>query len=1085
MVTCPACGQENPDGFRLCGMCGASLLPAAAPAREERKVVTILFTDLVGSTARAEGLDPEDVRAALSSYYAQLRAELERHGGTVEKFIGDAVMAVFGAPVAHEDDAERAVRAALAIRDAVGDELQIRTAVNTGEALVALGARPGEGDAMVAGDVVNTAARLQSAAPVNGILVGEGTYRATRHAIDYREAAPVEAKGKAEPVKVWEAVSARARFGSDVEQKLRTPLVGRERERSLLADALDRARTEQSVQLVTLVGVPGIGKSRLVAELFQIIEADSDLIGWRQGRSLPYGERVSFWALGEIVKAHAGILESDDAATAEEKLVAMVETLSEDEQEREWVAGHTRPLVGLEGAERAEREEAFSAWRRLLEAAAEQRPLVLVFEDLHWADDGLLDFVDHLADWATTVPLLIVGTARPELLDRRAGWGGGKRNAFTVSIGALSDEETAVLLQRLLDRPVLDAEAQQAVLQRAEGNPLYAEEYARMLAEHAGGDLPLPETVQGLIAARIDGLAPEEKALLQDASVIGKVFWPGALPGADPRILHGLERKEFIRRDRRSSIAGETQFAFLHALVRDVAYGQIPRAERAEKHRRAAEWLASLGGDRSEDHAEMLAHHYREALSLAEAAGLDASSLREPARHAFARAAERAYGLNAYLVAIQLGNEALALTPEDAPERPSLQLLVAYATWPIGRDDPGLLESARDGFLAQGDEGRAAEASAVLSRIFFHRGDTEASKRAGAHAVELARRVPPSPATGRALAQEARRVEISDRDYEAALPLAREALAIAEELGDVSLASHSLNTIGLARIDLGDAGGIADLERAVAIAEEGGHLSTAGPALNNLASCLAIIGRLADADATLARTRAFVERHGQTAGLVWNDGEQVEIADLRGDLDRVLQWAERYFSHPEAENLYQARGIWTARARAFLSRGQVEQAVADAERALARLRETGYDAQVGGQVLAVASRCLRAAMRVDEGETLLGETLSLLGKIADHSTWDLPLHMVELDRADEYLRRSENLSDNVWLAAGRASASGDFVNGSEIYGRIGARFPEAWAALLAAERGDTSRLDAALAYFEQQQATPYVQRCRALLQASA
>src|SRR5437588_5295925 len=628
MVTCPSCGQENPEGFRLCGMCGAALVPAAAPAREERKVVTILFTDLVGSTARAEGLDPEDVRATLSAYYAQLRAELERYGGTVEKFIGDAVMAIFGAPVSHEDDPERAVRAALAIRDSIGEELQIRTAVNTGVALVALGARAVEGEGMVSGDVVNTAARLQSAAPVNGILVGEGTYRATRHAIDYRDAPSVEAKGKSEPVKVWEAVAARSRFGSDVEQKLRTPLVGRERERSLLADALAHARTEQSAQLVTLVGVPGIGKSRLVAELFQITDADEEIISWRQGRSLPYGERVSFWALAEIVKAHAGILESDDTATAEEKLAAMVEALSEDEREREWLARHTRPLVGLEGAERTEREEAFAAWRRLLEAAAEQRPLVLVFEDLHWADDGLLDFVDHLADWATTVPLLIVGTARPELLDRRPGWSGGKRNAFTLSIGALSDDETAVLLQRLLDRPVLDADAQQAVLQRAEGNPLYAEEYARMLAEHEDGDLPLPETVQGLIAARIDALAPDEKALLQDAAAVGKVFWPGGLPSANEAILHGLERKEFVRRDRRSSIAGETQYAFLHALVRDVAYGQIPRAERAEKHRRAAEWLASLAGDRTEDHAEMLAHHYHEALPLSQAAGPDPTAPR-------------------------------------------------------------------------------------------------------------------------------------------------------------------------------------------------------------------------------------------------------------------------------------------------------------------------------------------------------------------------------------------------------------------------------------------------------------------------
>src|SRR2546429_360344 len=374
MVTCPSCGQENPDSSRFCGMGGASLLPATAPAREERKVVTILFTDLVGSTARAERLDPEDVRASLSAYYAQLRAELERHGGTVEKFIGDAVMAIFGAPVSHEDDAERAVRAALAIRDSIGEELQIRTAVNSGEALVALDARAVEGEGMVSGDVVNTAARLQSAAPVNGILVGEGTYRATRHVIDYREAPAVEAKGKSEPVKVWEAVAARSRFGSDVEQKLRTPLVGRERERGLLADSFERARTEQSAQLVTLVGVPGIGKSRLVAELFQITDADEDIISWRQGRSLPYGERVSFWALGEIVKAHAGILESDDAATAEAKLEGMVEALAEDEREREWLVRPPRPPLRPPGAGRTGRGGAFAARARLAPAAAAEPP---------------------------------------------------------------------------------------------------------------------------------------------------------------------------------------------------------------------------------------------------------------------------------------------------------------------------------------------------------------------------------------------------------------------------------------------------------------------------------------------------------------------------------------------------------------------------------------------------------------------------------------------------------------------------------------------------------------------------------------
>jgi class 3 adenylate cyclase len=1083
MVVCPSCGQENPEGFRLCGMCGAALAAAAAPSREERKVVTILFTDLVGSTARAEGLDPEDVRATLSAYYAQLRAELERHGGTVEKFIGDAVMAIFGAPVAHEDDPERAVRAAIAIRDSIGGDLEIRTAVHTGEALVALDARAVEGEGMVSGDVVNTAARLQSSAPVNGILVGEGTYRATRHAIEYRDAPPVEAKGKSEPVKVWEALAARSRFGSDVEQKLRTPLVGRERERGLLADALARARTEESAQLVTLVGVPGIGKSRLVAELFQITEADPDLINWRQGRSLPYGERVSFWALGEIVKAHAGILESDDTATAEEKLRAMAETLSEDEREREWLARQTRPLVGLEGAERAEREESFAAWRRLLEAAAEQRPLILVFEDLHWADDGLLDFVDHLADWATTVPLLIVGTARPELLDRRPGWGGGKRNAFTLSIGALTDEETAVLLQRLLDRPVLDAEAQQAVLKRAEGNPLYAEEYARMLSEHEGGDLPLPETVQGLIAARIDGLAPAEKALLQDASVIGKVFWPGALDDSDDRVLHSLERKEFIRRDRHSSIAGETQYAFLHALVRDVAYGQIPRAERAEKHRRVAEWLGALAGDRTEDHAEMLAHHYREALRLAEAAGIDTAPLRAPARQAFADGAQRAYSLGAGGTALELVRAALALEEPDSRERPALELLGAYASRLADNQDvPQLLETAIEGFLAQGDYAHAAEAAALRSSDAFFRGDLGDSRAASGRAVEYARLAPSSPAAARALSQAARGAEILDRDFTRALELAREALAIAEAAGDDELAAKCLNTIGLARVHSGDAGGIADIERCVALAEAAGSVFDLHTGLNNLANTLWQVGRLEEGSTRIRETRALCERYGFESGLEWNDAELAYDAVYRGDIQAALDAANGYLARNRSHLRYQLRPLLATRALALLDFGRTGEAVADAEQALAGVQESGADAQVAPFVMASAALCFRAAGRDTEADSLLADAIAIG---ADPAFYYLALHLVELGRGDEYLAVFEGSESSVWLDAGRAAASGNLIRASEIYGSFGARLAEAWAALLAAERGDTSRLDAALAYFEEQQATPYVERCRALMQASA
>src|SRR3954454_12776933 len=374
VLTCPRCSQENADDARFCKACGAPLVTEDAAGAEERKTVTIVFVDLVGFTAQAERLDPEDVRRVLAPYHARLRAELERHGGTVEKFIGDAVMAVFGAPTAHEDDPERAVRAALAIRDWAVEQatLQVRIAVNTGEALVTVGARPAEGEALVAGDVVNTAARMQTAAPVNGILVGEMTYRATRDAIEFGEPASVEAKGKADGVRVWEVVDPIARLGIDVVERSRTRLVGRERELEQLRSIFARVRDEQAAQLITLVGVPGIGKSRLVAELFDSIDRDEALIRWRQGRCLPYGESVTFWALGEIVKAEAGILESDAAEEVERKLRAAVARYLADESDARWLEAELRTLVGAAGGRAAGGPGTSpAAWGRFLEGIAE------------------------------------------------------------------------------------------------------------------------------------------------------------------------------------------------------------------------------------------------------------------------------------------------------------------------------------------------------------------------------------------------------------------------------------------------------------------------------------------------------------------------------------------------------------------------------------------------------------------------------------------------------------------------------------------------------------------------------------------
>jgi class 3 adenylate cyclase len=1118
MAICPSCRAENPEGQKFCGECGAALAVTASAAREERKVVTILFTDLVGFTSRSERLDPEDVRAMLSPYYLRLRGEIERHGGTVEKFIGDAVMAVFGAPVAHEDDPERAVRAALAIRGAIDDlnaetaslELAIRTGVNTGEALVTLGARPSEGEGMVSGDVVNTAARLQSVAPVGGILVGDVTFRATRHAIDYREAAPVDLKGKVEPVPVWEALDAKSRFGVDVNARPAGVLVGRERERGFLIDALERSRTDQTAQLVTLVGVPGIGKSRLVAELFGIVDAAPEITWWRQGRSLPYGETQSFWALAEIVKAHGGILESDGVEAVAAKLETMVEVVLPDERERAWVQRHLEPLVGIASGSEPTSDrgsEAFSAWRRLLEGLAEQRPLVLVFEDLHWADDGLLDFVDHLAGWVTTVPMLIVCTARPELLERRPGWGGGKRNASTVSLAPLTEQETAVLLGSLLEQALLPADVQSEVLARAAGNPLYAEEYVRMLQDSGflardrhgwrlvrEDELPLPETVQGMIAARLDALPAVEKELVQDAAVIGKVFWPTALAsigGVDAAVLaeplHALERKDFIRRDRQSSVVESTQYAFLHVLVRDVAYAQIPRARRAEKHLAAAAWIDALARNRTDDRAEMLAHHYRLALNLVEAAGGDAASLKAPARAALAVASERAESLNAWTAARDQAREALELGEPDDPLRAQLELRLARASYFLGDHDTHMAASARDRYLETGDLEHAAEAETVRSLMLWWTGDGDTSIAAADRAVELVTDRPVSAAKAWAVANRARRACLLD-DYDTALPLANEVLAMAHELGRDDFTSNALNTLGMARVQGGDPAGIDDLERSIELAEQANAADDISTGCNNLANMLWALGRLEEGGVYLRRLRGVAERYGLTAHLVWSEFEAVSEAYLSGEYGELIERAEHFLAENEGKSLYQEAPCRNMLAHGYAVVGRSAEALEQSERGLALSRTTGESQTVGVALFARAHACL-AAGQPAEASSLLDEVLAA-PTLLSYLFWLAPLTLLlaDQDRGDELLAATKDLMlPTPWRTAAIAVAGGRFAEAADVYGQIGSQFVEAWSRLLAAEAGDDpmGQLSKATAYFRRVDAKPYLRRCDELLAASA
>ena len=952
MLTCPRCGHENPDGARFCNACAGPLAVEKETRLEERKIVTVLFADLVGFTSRAERMDPEEVRSLLRPYHARLRDELERFGGTVEKFIGDAVMAVFGAPVAHEDDAERAVRAALAIRDWILDEqveLQLRIGVNTGQALVSLGARPEEGEGMVAGDVVNTAARLQSNAPINGILAGETTWRATRDAIDYRPAESVQAKGKAEPVDAWEALEARGRVGVDISTRARTPLVGRRRELDSLLDAFERARGARSVQLVTLAGEPGIGKSRLVYELFEAVERHPELVFWRQGRSLPYGEGVSFWALGEMVKAHTGILETDDEEEADRKLRATV-TATVPADDVEWTIAHLRPLTGIEdtGGRRDNQEEAFAAWRGFLEGVADQRPLVLVFEDLHWADDGLLDFVDHLVDWATRVPLLVVATARPELLARRSGWGGGKTNALTLSLAPLSSNETAELVHALLERAAIPADLQATLLERAGGNPLYAEEFVRLLDERSDGS-SLPETVQGIIAARLDVLDRDEKELLQDAAVLGRVFWVGGLARERHEAeaaLHRLERREFVQRERRSSVANETEYAFRHSLVREVAYEQIPRAQRGDKHRRVADWLETLG--RSDDFAELLAHHYIAVLEYSEPDG----ELSIRAARALGEAGDRALALNAYPAAAGFYRRALEITPDE--ERGQLLSRLGSALSVLA--DPEAAErlaEASEMLVTAGDMETAAEAECVLAQMAFDTGDAPGVNRHVGRAVALVRGRPPSAAHARALSQAAR-FQMLGGEWSDAVESGREAERMATALGLDAIRADTLVTIGTARADLGDSRGDADLEAAIELAEAANAPQALTRGLNNLAWRYTGID-LQQAHELSQRQYDAAHRYGHVRRTWWARTQLVDTAFETGRWDEALEHAEAVIAHVEAGNpQYAEAQCRLARAAITFARGDAGAFDAEIHRSLALAAEA-TDPQAKGPVSVYAA----------------------------------------------------------------------------------------------------------------------------------
>ncbi|HUG47796.1 MAG TPA: adenylate/guanylate cyclase domain-containing protein [Candidatus Limnocylindria bacterium] len=714
----------------------ASATDAPEPVAE-RRLVTVLFADLVGFTPFAEEHDAEDVRETLSRYFELAREIVQRYGGTVEKFIGDAVMAVWGAAVARENDAERAVRAALDLVAEVGSVapmIQARAGVLTGEAVVTLGATD---QGMVAGDLVNTASRLQSVAPAGVVLVGEATYRSSSQAITFEPAGEQTLKGKNASVPAWKALRVVAeRGGRNRAEGLEAPFVGREAELRLLKDMLHATSRERRARLVSVVGVAGIGKSRLAWEFLKYLDGVLETIRYHAGRSPAYGEGITFWALGEMVRSRVRLTEGDDEQTTREKVAESVEEWIPDQAERRWVEQALLALLGVSEPPPGGRESLFAAWRTFFERIAARDPVTMVFEDLHWADSGLLDFIDHLLEWSRDLPIYIVTLARPELLERRPDWGAGKRNFSAITLGPLDDGQMRQLLAGLV--PGLPEKTSEAIVSRAEGIPLYAVELVRVLVADGKlvqadgsyrpvgdlGDIAVPETLQGLISARLDALDPTDRSLLQDASVLGHTFTPVSLANITGRELselesrlRGLVRREVLtyRVDPTSPEHG--QYGFVQALIREVAYNTLAKAERRAKHLAAARWFESLG---EEEIAGILAAHYLAAFRSS-MPGPEADALAVQARIALKAAGDRAVQLGSHEQAMSFYDQALTVSSELV-ERVDLLLRGAVAATTAGRHDEAE-KRARQALsfeTEQGDPSSIAHATATLGRVLLN-----------------------------------------------------------------------------------------------------------------------------------------------------------------------------------------------------------------------------------------------------------------------------------------------------------------------------------------------------------------------------
>lgn len=892
-------------------------VPVEEPSVLERKFATALFADLVGSTALTEREDPEVVQSMLRRTFDLVAEVVISYGGTIENVMGDAVLAMFGVPTVHEDDPERAVRAALEMRaklDALGDELAaegkpalaLHLGLEAGEVLVH---SPPRQTRIITGDAVNTASRLQDSARPGCVVVGPTAYALTKGVIDYHRMPPIELKGKARPVQAWLALRPTGRT-RDVRPSfgLESRLIGRDDEVSLLTHTFDRVISEGRPALVTVLGPAGVGKSRLALEFLQQMDARPTPPRWRKGRCRAYGN-VSYSALVDAMKNHCGILDDDPVDAVAEKVGRAVEDVLGDRA----LVRHVEALVGAGSDHRFTREALFDAWRRLLERIAAQQPLVLVLEDIHWADDGLLDFIDHLADWGQG-PLLVLTLARPELLERRVGWGGGKRNYAAIYLDPLTRDETHELLSDLLSTSLPEA-LTSVVFERAEGNPLFSEEIVRMLIDRGAikavsptewevtgtaRDVDVPRSIQALIAARLDALPPAEKAVLQTAAVVGRTFWLGAarrLSGRDEHetrdALVRLRAKELVVPREPAAFSGETEFAFRHVLIRDVAYESVPKSLRADKHMEVARWAEEQAGERREEIAELLASHCVEALRYLDELGENDNRRDVATRwsYAWARAAgERAMRLWEQGAALRWFSIALELAPRvgsPVDELASLWEAIARAREDIEPypEVAHALEAALALYEEAGSQRDAGRVEARLAYVAHQRGDQAAVVGPAARALQRL-----EPLGDTADLASALHVlgwhEFRNTRYETAEEHLRRSMAIAERVADQTTQGHAMVSLAFVFQQTGRGPeSVAMFETALDLARAAGDLPLLMRALTHVCGALEeFAGEYLRAEEYAREGLELARRAGNVGNVGWTSQM---LSDLLLEMGRI------------------------------------------------------------------------------------------------------------------------------------------------------------------------------------------------------